>query len=436
MKKVFSGLCYLLGVLPILSLLSIIIVGVTLFIGNFISGYCPKISPDLVVKIICLILNLIYVVAEFPKGIKEKSFWVLSVLLVISIVLIIVSYSFPYLLLLYYVPFSLSVLLSNEKLDSIRKAISKNKATLTFFNTFDIFYIILMYFLFKIDLTNIFQIKITVFKEFELLLIIGCGVIIYFIIPLIREILAIYIYKWSNQISLGEGKVLWNTHIKNYLVSVLVCFLYFGLLISPAIKDLTVISIISVYVFPSIINLFFWSQLFEQIDKGGEERSNVLLLWKSIFIILLLLIIFDQIGKEFISILSWLLPVLIPIFIGEVNSLDSNYFGKKATQKMKKHLYMLQIICFNTLVFLNILTSLPLDKIFSKNKNIVKGNDVKEILEKLLNAIPDFNKFPEFLLSIFASIILVVTSFLIAMIFSNMMMSVFKRLYLNEDYYK
>ena len=128
--------------------------------------------------------------------------------------------------------------------------------------------------------------------------------------------------------------------------------------------------------------------------------------------------------------------MLIPIFIGEVNSLDSNYFGKKATQKMKKHLYMLQIICFNTLVFLNILTSLPLDKIFSKNKNIVKGNDVKEILEKLLNAIPDFNKFPEFLLSIFASIILVVTSFLIAMIFSNMMMSVFKRLYLNEDYYK
>lgn len=424
----FSALWDVLGVLPILSLLSIIIVGVTLFIGNFISSFVPKISADLFVKIIYLIINFSYVLISFFKGNKKKSFWVSVAFLVISFVLIFVSYRSLF-LLLYYVPISLSALFLDEKLDSIRKEISKNGATLAFFNIFDIFYIILTYSLFKADLPNII-----VLKKFELLFTIVFGVIMFLIIPLIREICAIYIYKRSNQISLGEGKVLWNTHIKNYLVSSIVCFLYFGLLISPTIKGLTVISIISVYVIPSIINLFFWSQLLEQIDNGGEERSNVLVLWQSIFIILLLLIIFDQIGKEFISILSWLLPVLIPIFIGEVNSLDSNYYNRHATQKMKNHLYMLQIGCFNTLVFLNILTSLPLDKI--KNKYIEKGDDVKEVIEKLLNAIPDFDKFPEFILSILASIILIVTSFLIAMLFSQMMMNVFKGLYLNKDYFE
>lgn len=360
------------------------------------------------------------------KEAVKHPFWVSFAFFVISCLLIIFSFKSLF-LLLYYVPISLLALFLDEKLDSIKRTIRKNEATLAFFNVFDILYIISMYYLFN---------NITVSEKSELVLTIVCGVILFLIVPLIRESSAINIYKWLNHISLEEGKVLWNTHIKNYLVSFLVCFLYFDLLISSAIEDLNVISIISVYVIPSIINLFFWSQLVEQIDNGGEESSRVLLLWQASLIMLVLLIIFDQIGKEFISILSWLLPVLIPIFIGEVNLLDSNYSDKNATQKMKKHLYMLQIICFNTLVFLNILTSLPLDKIFPKNKYIVKGNDVKDILEKLLNAIPDFNKFPEFLLSILASIILVVTSFLIAIIFSNMMMSVFKRLYLKEDYFR
>lgn len=426
MKKVFSFLGYLLGVLPILSLLSIIIVVVTLFIGKVISGYFPIISAELVVKIIYSIINLCYVIKLLVKGSSKTSFWVSFAFFVISCLLIIFSFKSLF-LLLYYVPISLLALFLDEKLDSIKRTIRKNEATLAFFNVFDILYIISMYYLFN---------NITVSEKSELVLTIVCGVILFLIVPLIRESSAINIYKWLNHISLEEGKVLWNTHIKNYLVSFLVCFLYFDLLISSAIEDLNVISIISVYVIPSIINLFFWSQLVEQIDNGGEESSRVLLLWQASLIMLVLLIIFDQIGKEFISILSWLLPVLIPIFIGEVNLLDSNYSDKNATQKMKKHLYMLQIICFNTLVFLNILPSLPLDKIFPKNKYIVKGNDVKDILEKLLNAIPDFNKFPEFLLSILASIILVVTSFLIAIIFSNMMMSVFKRLYLKEDYFR
>lgn len=431
MKKVFSFLGYLLGVLPILSLLSIIIVVVTLFIGKVISGYFPIISAVLVVKIIYSIINFCYWIKLIVKGSSKTSFWVSFAFFVISCLLIIFSFKSLF-LLLYYVPISLSALLLDEKLDNIRKTIRKNEATLAFFNIFDISYIILMYSLFNTYFPN----DITVSEKSELVLTIVCGVILFFIVPLIREFFAIKIYQWLNQISLEEGKVLWNTHIKNYLVSLLVCFLYFGLLISPAIEDLNVISIISVYVIPSIINLFFWSQLVEQIDNGGEESSRVLLLWQASLIMLVLLIIFDQIGKEFISILSWLLPVLIPIFIGEVNLLDSNYSNKNATLKMKKHLYMLQIICFNTLVSLNILTSLPLDKIFPKNNYIVKGNDIKEILEKLLNTFSDFNKFPDFLLSIFASTILVVTSFLIAMIFSNMMMSVFKRLYLNEDYFK
>lgn len=261
----FSALWDVLGVLPILSLLSIIIVGVTLFIGNFISSFVPKISADLFVKIIYLIINFSYVLISFFKGNKKKSFWVSVAFLVISFVLIFVSYRSLF-LLLYYVPISLSALFLDEKLDSIRKEISKNGATLAFFNIFDIFYIILTYSLFKADLPNII-----VLKKFELLFTIVFGVIMFLIIPLIREICAIYIYKRSNQISLGEGKVLWNTHIKNYLVSSIVCFLYFGLLISPTIKGLTVISIISVYVIPQLLIFSFGLNYLNKLIMGVKN---------------------------------------------------------------------------------------------------------------------------------------------------------------------
>lgn len=156
----FSFFGYLLGVLPILSLLSIIIVVVTLFIGKLISGYFPIISAVLVVKIIYSIINFCYVIKLFVKGSSKTSIWVSLAFLGISCLLIPFSFKSLF-LLLYYVPISLSALLLDEKLDSIRKTIRKNEATLAFFNVFDILYIILMYSLFN----TIFPNNITVSKK-------------------------------------------------------------------------------------------------------------------------------------------------------------------------------------------------------------------------------------------------------------------------------
>ena len=61
MKKILSFVNYLMGVVPILSLLSIIFVAITFFLGTFFSG-C--INPNSFVKIIFLIINIIYLIFE------------------------------------------------------------------------------------------------------------------------------------------------------------------------------------------------------------------------------------------------------------------------------------------------------------------------------------------------------------------------------------
>ena len=257
-------------------------------------------------------------------------------------------------------------------------------------------------------------------------------------IPLPRGLVSICVYRKSNGISLGQGKVLWNTYIINYFSSIVASFLYLGLIISQGSKELTIIQIISIYVIPSLLNIFFWSQFTEQIDNGGVDRSDVLAKWQGFFIIGFSLVIFDQIEADFIGILSWLLPVLLPIFIGEINLLGPAELGnKEASLKMRKHLYYLQMICFNTLVVLNIIISKFTDKIVDKDNHVIEVNRAKEFIESVLQMIPNFDNLPKFLLSILVSMILVLISFLTAMLISKMMIGIFKRIYLknSEEYF-
>lgn len=243
-------------------------------------------------------------------------------------------------------------------------------------------------------------------------------------------------------IGLGQGKVLWNTYIKNYFTSIVACLLYSVLIISQGSKELTIIQtiiqIISIYAIPALLNILSWSLFSEEIDNGGIDRSDVLAQWQGVFIIGISLVIFDQIEADFIGILSWLLPVLLPIFIGEINLLGpTELSSKEASLKMRKHLYYLQMICFNTLVVLNIIISKFTEKIIDKNNQVVEVNKAKEFIELVLKKFPNFDKQPKFLLSILVSMILVIISFLTAVLISKMMIGTFKRIYLknSEEYF-
>lgn len=431
MKKILSCVNYLMGVVPILSLLSIIIVTITFLLGTFVSGYINQI---LFVKIIFLIISFFYSIRLIKLG-RNKIFIVqLFSFMLVGIDLIMDVKS----ILLLYVPISSNVLFAEEKFDRPRELINKNKATMAFFNIFDFVYIVAMYSLYHpIVSKKIFSdVKIPDNLVFPLTILIF--IIIVFLIPLPRGLLSICVYRKANGISLGQGKVLWNTYIKNYFTSIVACLLYFGLIISQGSKELTIIQTFSIYVIPSLLNIFFWSQFTEQIDNGGIDRSDVLAQWQGIFIIGISLVIFDQIEADFIGILSWLLPVLLPIFIGEINLLGpTELSSKEASLKMRKHLYYLQVICFNTLVVLNIIISKFTEKIIDKNNQVVEVNKAKEFIELFLKKFPNSDKQPKFLLSILVSMILVIISFLTAVLISKMMIGTFKRIYLknSEEYF-
>lgn len=436
MKKIMSFILSfincLMGVVPILSLLSIFIVTITFFLGTFVSGYINQIS---FVKIIFLIINIFYLI----RLIKLRRNKMLIAELFSSMLAIVAFFvDVKFILLLFYVPISIIILFTEEKFDRLREQINKNKATMAFFNFFDFVYIVVMYNLYhSIVCKKIFSdVKIPDNLLFPLTILIF--IIIVFLIPLHRGLLSIFVYRKSNGISLGHGKVLWNTYIKNYFSSIVASFLYFGLIISQGSKELTIIQIISIYVIPSLLNIFFWSQFTEQIDNGGVDRSDVLAQWQGFFIIGISLVIFDQIEADFIGILSWLLPVLLPIFIGEINLLGpAELSNKEASLKMRKHLYYLQIICFNTLVVLNVIISKFTVKIVDKNNYVIEVNRAKEFIGSVLQMIPNFDNLPNFLLSILVSTILVLISFLIAMLISKMMIGIFKRIYLknSEEYF-
>ena len=432
MKKILSFVNYLMGVVPILSLLSIIFVAITFFLGTFFSG-C--LNPNSFVKIIFLIINIIYLI-RLIKLRRNKMLIAEFFSSTLAIFAFFVDVKF--LLLLFYVPITIIVLFTEEKFDRLREQINKNKATMAFFNIFDFVYIVVMYNLYHSIVSQKIFSDVEIPDNLVFPLTILIFIIIVFLIPLPRGLVSICVYRKSNGISLGQGKVLWNTYIINYFSSIVASFLYLGLIISQGSKELTIIQIISIYVIPSLLNIFFWSQFTEQIDNGGVDRSDVLAKWQGFFIIGFSLVIFDQIEADFIGILSWLLPVLLPIFIGEINLLGPAELGnKEASLKMRKHLYYLQMICFNTLVVLNIIISKFTDKIVDKDNHVIEVNRAKEFIESVLQMIPNFDNLPKFLLSILVSMILVLISFLTAMLISKMMIGIFKRIYLknSEEYF-
>ena len=87
--------------------------------------------------------------------------------------------------------------------------------------------------------------------------------------------------------------------------------------------------------------VYFWITVYEGIDRGGEDKEGVISNWVLIGLVLIFLVLLDQIESDMIGILTWFLPMLLPIFTGEVNSIIPRGYLKSPTPAMKKHIYWL-----------------------------------------------------------------------------------------------
>ena len=136
----------------------------------------------------------------------------------------------------------------------------------------------------------------------------------------------------------------------------------------------------------------------------------------------------DQIESDLIGILTWFLPMLLPVFIGEVNSIISGGHSKAPTPTMKKHLYWLQIMSFNTLFVFNIVSSIS-------TKQLIKDNQIEQVntFKVFLISLIDKESSSNFTLGILVSAIILLISMVIAYGLSRLMVYLIRRFYIETS---
>lgn len=215
--------------------------------------------------------------------------------------------------------------------------LQKSNKTLACFNIFDFIFIIVFPLLLEI-----------IPKEYFELMLAG----IFWGVPLFRTFISM-IYTSSKRKS-KKGTTYLLNFIGVFLISFFQIALYIILLINskflwwePCFWFLLVIT----------ISYYFLYWIFENIDRGPEPIRIVLLKIFSYVSIAIFIVALDIFGSEFVDILIWFVPIFIPVVIGEINSqkiLREDEQPPIPTLKMKKHLYRLQILSFNTLLVLKL----------------------------------------------------------------------------------
>ncbi|HFU4115092.1 TPA: hypothetical protein ACGO7S_001875, partial [Streptococcus suis] len=181
---------------------------------------------------------------------------------------------------------------------------------------------------------------------------------------------------------------------------------------------------LSIYIllFPLLatISYIFLNSLFKKIDDGPEKVVVVFLKILSFMAMVVIIIVLHLFENDFIGMLTWFLPIFIPVFIGDINT---QYVQKEdkiipePTLKMKKHLYWLQLVSFNTLVILNL--SLI---------NIIDNKSIKVIVKEWLESSFQTTTNSNF----FSTCFILVLSFFISSVLSGLLVWVLKVVYLDK----
>ena len=256
------------------------------------------------------------------------------------------------------------------------------------FNLFDTFFVLLYYFLKYIIRNNkdkidnfLNELPIT-YVTIEWIFIILSMSVLFILLPAFRGYLSVWFYKKQNGIHKQSGRVFWNSNITAYGVSIMSLCLYISMFFRiSSLNDSRAL----VYLMLMSFTVYFWTIVCEGIDRGGEDKEKVLSNWALIGLLSIFFIILDQIESDLICILTRFLTILFPTFIGVVNSIITKGYSKSPTPFMKKHLYWLQMMSFNTLFIFNIISSISTKQLI-KNEKIEQINELKIFLISLFDS--------------------------------------------------
>lgn len=204
-------------------------------------------------------------------------------------------------------------------------------------------------------------------------------------------------------------------------------------------QDKQIIDLVAVDMMLATLFIYFWFVLKIQLDKGGYNKKDEFLRWAFGILYVLLVFFYDRIEGEFLTILTWLLPVLLSTIIGQLHYQfvkDETSQLPRLTLKMKQHVYWLQLISFLTLFCLNLFSALfTVQKI--QNNEIISENIAKASIINLIN--PSDNEIASvWMSSITTSFIIISLSFILAMAFSVGLVKLLKLNYSDsaKGYYK
>lgn len=433
MKKILS---YAIALVPILLLISLLFLLPVAFLISLVPNNYLPISPIWKLEVVTGILILGYGISlyRFPINLAKRVYWALFILLIIATGTLFLYFKN---LLIYFVVFQLFlpiiyILLFESKFKGVKNYIQKSRNTFCVFNLFDSVFIglyFLLKFIFKTWEHNIdsFLNELDLpQKVIEPIVLILFLIILFILIPFFRGYLAVWVYKKQNNVSNRLGKTFWNSNLKAFLTSVLSICLYSSTLLQPdTYKFLTKLVVCLIFM---SFTVYFWAYVSEDIDRGGEDKEVVKsnwLLWSLLFTFLVLL---DQIESDLIGILTWFLPMLLPVFIGEINNIIPRGYSKSPTPAMKKHLYWLQIMSFNTLFVFNIISAIFTKQLIN-NSQIEQVNTFKVFLISLI----DNESSSKFMLGILVSLIMLLISLAIAYVLSKLMIYLIRRFYIETS---
>lgn len=434
MKKILS---YFIALAPILLLISLLLLAPIVFLISLVPNNYLPIFPIWIIEGLIGVLILGYGIRlnRFPINLKAKRvYWAVFILLIIVTGTLFLC--FKNLLIIFvvhqlFLPI-IYILLFESKFKGVKKYIQKSRGTFCVFNLFDSSFIGL-YFLLKFIVQtwekNIesFLDKLNVPQDvIEPIVTVLLLIILFILIPFFRGYLAVRKYKKENNIFTPSGKIFWNSNLKAFFISILsICLYSSTLLQSDTSKFITKLVVCLILM---SFTVFLWAYVFEDIDRGGEDKEVVKSNWLLWGLLLTFLVLLDQIESDLIGILTWFLPMLLPYFIGEVNSIIPGGDSKSPTPAMKKHLYWLQIMSFNTLFVFNIISAISTKQLIN-NSQIEQVNTFKVFLISLIDKKSSSN----FMLGILVSLIMLLISLAIAYGLSKLMIYLMRRFYIETS---
>lgn len=434
MKKILS---YVIALVPILLLISLLLLVPIVFLISLVPNNYLPVSPIWIIEGLIGILILGYGIRLKKIQINSKAkkvYWTLFILLIITTGTLFLCFKNLFIIFVFcqlFLPI-IYILWFENKFEGVKKYIQKSRNTFCVFNLFDSSFIGL-YFLLKFIVQtwekNIesFLDKLNVPQDvIEPIVTVLLLIILFILIPFFRGYLAVRKYKKQNNILMPSGKIFWNSNLKAFLSSILSICLYSSTLLQSDTYEF--ITKLVVCLILMSFTVFLWAYVFEDIDRGGEDKELVKSNWLLLGLLSTFLVLLDQIESDLIGILTWFLPMLLPYFIGEVNSIIPGGHSKSPTPAMKKHLYWLQIMSFNTLFVFNIVSSIS-------TKQLIKDNQIEQVntFKVFLISLIDKEISSNFMLGILVSLIMLLVSSAIAYGLSKLMIYLIRRFYIETS---